>query len=459
MLPDGGNVLFLSGPKGNSQGEGEAEGLHEVLDPTGKYTFIGEQPFEVTNWDPAQTQKVLTAAIAKNHKIDVIVSDFGPSLVGALPAFTKAGRSIPPIATSDGNVLGCFWQDNKATNPNFKLFTIATGNDHVRTAMQYAIAEATGGRGPDRTFHKHAPFENSVTGAQQGRVPEGPSRRHLPLRRDAARAAGKVTQEVVDRGGVAGADVAVRPPSNPASGDDPGPMKDDVVTETDRRLPSSSRPWCLSGISKSYGGVGRAHRCVARGRARRGACPARVRTAPASPPSWQSPRARRARTAAPSRSKARTIDDLTPARATELGIAIVHQHPAVLPDMTVAENIRVAVPSGAADASPATRHRRCGRCSTTWDSGATLKTVSAISASPRQHLLELAKALALEPKLLILDEPTAPLGHDSVDLLFDRVRAATAPAPPSSTSLTALPRSASWPTASRCCATASCAAP
>ena len=102
----------------------------------------------MTNWDPALTQKVLTAAIAKNDKIDVIVSDFGPSLVGALPEFTKAGRSIPPIATSDGNVLGCFWKDNKADNPDFKLFTVATGNDHVRTAMQYAVAEATGGELP-----------------------------------------------------------------------------------------------------------------------------------------------------------------------------------------------------------------------------------------------------------------------------------------------------------------------
>ena len=38
-----------------------------------------------------------------------------------------------------------------------------------------------------------------------------------------------------------------------------------------------------------------------------------------------------------------TLDHLTPAIAQELGIAIVHQHPALLPDMTVAENIRVAV--------------------------------------------------------------------------------------------------------------------
>ena len=98
-FPDGANILFLSGPPGNSQGTDERESLHEVLAPTRKYMMIGEQPFEVTNWDPAETQKVLTAAIAKNPKIDVIVSDFGPSLVGALPVFEKSGRSIPAIAT------------------------------------------------------------------------------------------------------------------------------------------------------------------------------------------------------------------------------------------------------------------------------------------------------------------------------------------------------------------------
>src|SRR6476619_4391529 len=38
-----------------------------------------------------------------------------------------------------------------------------------------------------------------------------------------------------------------------------------------------------------------------------------------------------------------TLEGLVPGVAQELGIAIVHQHPALLPDMTVAENILVAV--------------------------------------------------------------------------------------------------------------------
>jgi len=164
VLPKGGNVLMISGPQGNSQGVQENQGLHKILDPTHKYKFIGAQPFEVTNWDPALTQKVLSADIAKYPKIDVIVSDFGPSLVGALPEFTKSNRTIPALATSDGNVLGCFWKANHVKNPTFKLMTVSTQNDHARLAIDWAVALASGGKKPATTHFPNTVFENSVTG-------------------------------------------------------------------------------------------------------------------------------------------------------------------------------------------------------------------------------------------------------------------------------------------------------
>jgi ribose transport system substrate-binding protein len=163
VLPKGGNVLMLSGPKGNSQGVDENKGLHKILDPSGKYKFIGEQPFEVTNWDPALSQKVLSADIAKYPKIDVIVSDFGPSLVGALGEFKKSGRKIPAMAASDGNVLGCYWKKEVASNPTFKLFTVSTQNDHARLAIDWAVALATGGKKPTSPHFPSLVFEDSVT--------------------------------------------------------------------------------------------------------------------------------------------------------------------------------------------------------------------------------------------------------------------------------------------------------
>jgi ribose transport system substrate-binding protein len=162
QFPDGANMLFLSGPKGNSQGVDELKGLDSVLDS--KYKYLNEAPYDVTNWDPALTQQVLTSEIAKNPKIDVIISDFGPSLVGALPVFQKSGRSIPALVTSDGNALGCFWTDNHAANPDFKLFTVATGNDNVRLAVQWAVAKATGGTPPSSSTFKAPVFEDSVSG-------------------------------------------------------------------------------------------------------------------------------------------------------------------------------------------------------------------------------------------------------------------------------------------------------
>src|SRR5690349_1708792 len=117
------------------------------------------------------------------------------------------------------------------------------------------------------------------------------------------------------------------------------------------------------------------------------------------------------------------VERLTPAQAGQLGIAIVHQHPAVLPDMTVAENIRVAVPRQFLDFAD---DEQAAMRQLLDDVNLSVHLEDRVSGMTvaQMHLLELAKALALRPRMLILDEPTAPLGEDSVRLLFDRVRTA-----------------------------------
>ncbi|MHB1165839.1 MAG: ATP-binding cassette domain-containing protein [Candidatus Nanopelagicales bacterium] len=119
------------------------------------------------------------------------------------------------------------------------------------------------------------------------------------------------------------------------------------------------------------------------------------------------------------------VPALTPPLATSLGIAIVHQHPAVLPDLTVAENIRLAVPSRYLAGSGSAKRAMQAMLD---DVGCTAHLEDRVGSIPiaQKHLLELAKALVMKPKVLILDEPTAPLGQESVDLLFERVRAAAA---------------------------------
>src|SRR3989440_2942004 len=116
------------------------------------------------------------------------------------------------------------------------------------------------------------------------------------------------------------------------------------------------------------------------------------------------------------------VDNMTPALSQELGIAMVHQHPAVLPDMTVAENIMVAVGLEHLKrrASDPTKAMRAVLDDVNFF-GHLEDRVSSLSVA-RRHLLEIAKAFAVSPRLLILDEPTAPLSQDSVELLFTAVR-------------------------------------
>jgi ribose transport system substrate-binding protein len=165
-VPGGGNILFLGGPAGNSQSTTEYNALRKNLPDN--YKFIGQTPFQPTNWDPTLTQQLLTGDIAKYPKIDVIVSDFGPTLVSSLPLFTKSGRNIPALATSDGNSLSCFWEQQKKAGHPFKMVTVATGNDNVRLAVDWAVAKATGGQIPTADSFKGPIFEDSVSGKPHG---------------------------------------------------------------------------------------------------------------------------------------------------------------------------------------------------------------------------------------------------------------------------------------------------
>ena len=67
----------------------------------------------------------------------------------------------------------------------------------------------------------------------------------------------------------------------------------------------------------------------------------------------------------------------------------------VLPDMTVAENIRVAVPPDILGSAGDERGVRCAGSSTTSASRPTSRTASASLSVAQKHLLELAKALAV----------------------------------------------------------------
>lgn len=115
------------------------------------------------------------------------------------------------------------------------------------------------------------------------------------------------------------------------------------------------------------------------------------------------------------------IDGIDPRDATRLGIAFVHQHPAVMPDLTVFENLLVALPASVfADAPSREEYARSllARVNLRVHLSDRVETLSVA----QKHLLEIAKAIAVKPALLVLDEPTAPLGEDAVRMLFRLVR-------------------------------------
>lgn len=125
------------------------------------------------------------------------------------------------------------------------------------------------------------------------------------------------------------------------------------------------------------------------------------------------------------RVEGRLVAAMTPAEARRLGIAIVHQHPAVLDDLTVAENIRLAIPGDVLKRDGSAKATMRAMLDDVGASAHLEDRVANLSLAQR-HLLELAKALVLQPRILILDEPTAALAQDAVDLLFARVRTAAA---------------------------------
>jgi ribose transport system ATP-binding protein len=114
------------------------------------------------------------------------------------------------------------------------------------------------------------------------------------------------------------------------------------------------------------------------------------------------------------------IQDMTPDKAKLLGIAISFQHPAVLEDLSVIENLRVALPAFLFNGKDAEVVARDMLDAVGLHVPLRLRADALTVA--QKHLLEIAKALALQPKVLILDEPTASLDQDATDMLFGRIR-------------------------------------
>ena len=122
--------------------------------------------------------------------------------------------------------------------------------------------------------------------------------------------------------------------------------------------------------------------------------------------------------------RARIVTQNNPVLSRQLGIAVIYQRPALLPDLTVAENIALGLERrGAARIVRWARvddraKELLSRVGATIDPDALVHTLS----MPEQQLVEIARALGADARILILDEPTASLSDREVERLLDVIR-------------------------------------
>ena len=116
------------------------------------------------------------------------------------------------------------------------------------------------------------------------------------------------------------------------------------------------------------------------------------------------------------------LETASPSVAQALGVGIVYQHLSILEDLTVTENMVFAMP---APLRPRTSRAAAWTREQLAPVGAEIdpaERVSDLSTANRQ-LVEIAKALALDAKVLILDEPTESLTRVESERLFTNIRA------------------------------------
>jgi ABC-type sugar transport system ATPase subunit len=119
------------------------------------------------------------------------------------------------------------------------------------------------------------------------------------------------------------------------------------------------------------------------------------------------------------------FERVTPEEAQRLGIAVIHQEFNLLPDLSVAENLAVGreprTRLGLVDVKAMRRRAEelLGRLGVRLDVGAPVATLTVA----QQQLVEIAKALSVDARLVVMDEPSAVIAGEELEQLFAVVEA------------------------------------
>lgn len=114
----------------------------------------------------------------------------------------------------------------------------------------------------------------------------------------------------------------------------------------------------------------------------------------------------------------------SPTFSKSLGVAAIYQQPALFPELSVAENIALGYEKGGFFGKVNWKQRREKAQELLDQIGAKI-AVDADAGTlsmPQQQLVEIARALGANAKILILDEPTASLSEEDTNNLFNVIR-------------------------------------
>ena len=119
------------------------------------------------------------------------------------------------------------------------------------------------------------------------------------------------------------------------------------------------------------------------------------------------------------------LDQTSPAAARARGIAAIYQQPALFPDLTIAENIAIAVerPHPWRPIDWRARRAQATRCLDRIGANLDADRIVRSLSMPEQQLVEIAKAVGAQARIVLMDEPTASLTGREVERLFAIVSA------------------------------------
>jgi rhamnose transport system ATP-binding protein len=118
------------------------------------------------------------------------------------------------------------------------------------------------------------------------------------------------------------------------------------------------------------------------------------------------------------------ITQNSPRLARSLGIAAIYQQPALFPELSVAENLALGLARSSSWKRINWSARRQRAAQSLAQVGASIDpdALAGDLSMPQQQMLEIARAIGANARVLIMDEPTASLSDEDAQKLFKVVR-------------------------------------